>query len=279
VKIITPAKVNLSLKVRSLDESGYHPLLSIVQAIEPVDSLTVEMGDEDLLEIEGIRLPVDDDNLIWRALRAAVPGRKKGLHIKLTKEIPTAAGLGGGSSDAAAALLVASQMFGFEYQRDIAASVGADVPFFRTGGLARMEGYGEILTPLDAAVGFHLGLLVPPFDLSTPAVYGAWDGLDFPETLQVAGSDLPPSLRQYGPLTNDLYPAALVLAPQLDDWRSELAHRWNRPVLMSGSGPSLFAFFGSSDEAAEAIDVVPAGSRFAGAVAPLGHGATVVADG
>jgi 4-diphosphocytidyl-2-C-methyl-D-erythritol kinase len=279
VKITTPAKVNLSLRVRWPDETGYHPLLSIVQAIEPVDSLTFEMADEDRLEIEGIRLPVDDDNLIWRALRAAVPGRKKGLHIKLIKEIPTAAGLGGGSSDAAAALLAASKLFGFEYQRDVAASVGADVPFFRTGGLARMEGYGELLTPLDAAAGFYLGLVVPPFDLSTPAVYRAWDRLDFPETMQVAVSDLPPSLRKYGPLTNDLYPAALVIAPQLDDWRSELAHRWNRPVLMSGSGPSLFAFFGSPDEAVEAIDVVPPGSRFAGAVSPLGHGATVVADG
>lgn len=279
MKIVTPAKVNLSLRVRRPDESGYHPLLSIVQAIEPVDFLTLETADEDRLEIEGIRLPVDDDNLIWRALRAAVPGRTMRLHIKLIKEIPTAAGLGGGSSDAAAALLAASEMFGFEYQRDVAAGVGADVPFFRTGGLARMEGYGELLTPLDAAAGFHLALVVPPFDLSTPAVYGAWDGLDYPETLQVTGSDLPPSLRRYGPLTNDLYPAALVLAPQLDDWRSELAHRWNRPVLMSGSGPSLFAFFGSSGEANEAIDVVPPGSRFAGAVAPLGHGARVVADG
>lgn len=279
MKFETPAKVNLSLRVSSRAESGYHPLLSIVQAIEPLDTLFVEPADDDLLEIKGTRLPVDDDNLVWRAVRAAVPDRSRGLHIRLVKEIPTAAGLGGGSSDAAAALLAMAALFTVQDPAALAAVIGADVPFFLAGGLARMEGYGEILTALTPAGGYHLALVVPAFDLSTPAVYDTWDQLEQPRGFMVAGSDLPPSLRPLGPFVNDLYSAAVALAPQLDDWRAELAGRWSRPVLMSGSGPSLFGFFGSEEEAREAVDLVPPGSRFAGAAAPLSHGARLVNGG
>lgn len=279
MKVETPAKVNLSLRVRGRDESGYHPLLSIVQAIEPFDTLFFDVVDDDRLEIEGIRLPVEDDNLVWRAVRAAVPERSRGLDVRLIKEIPTAAGLGGGSSDAAGTLLAVEALFGLEHQPAIAAGIGADVPFFRTGGLARMEGYGEIISPLAAAAGYHLALVVPPFDLSTPAVYGAWDRLENANGYEVGGSALPPSLRHLGAFVNDLYPAALSLVPQLDDWRAELATRWSRPVLMSGSGPSLFAFFESAEEAQEGVDLVPAGSRFARVVAPVAYGARLLNDG
>jgi len=279
MKIETPAKINLSLRVRRADSTGYHPLLSIVQAIEPMDTLFVELADDDRLEIEGIRLPVDDDNLIWKAVRAVRPERRRGLHFRLIKEIPTAAGLGGGSSDAAAALLAMRTLFDVQDDRSVIAGIGADVPFFQNGGLARMEGYGEMLTALPPVTGYHLALVVPPFDLSTPAVYRAWDDLGHPAGFSVAGTDLPPPLRSLGPLVNDLYPAAVDLAPRLDEWRAELALRWGRPVMMSGSGPSLFAFFGSEEEADEAVDLVPAGSRFARAVAPIGHGARLLDDG
>lgn len=279
MNLSTPAKINLSLRVRERDATGYHPLLSLVQAVEPLDLLSVDLADEDLLSVEGSALPADEDNLVWKAVRAAVPERKRGLQFRLKKQIPVAAGLGGGSSDAAAALLAVETIFGSEYSLTVAAGIGADVPFFRIGGLAEMQGYGEKLTPKTAARGFHLALVVPPFDLSTPAVYNAWDRLESPIEYEAAGSDLPPSLRSLGPFMNDLYPAALTLAPQLDDWRAELEHRWGRPVLMSGSGPSLFSFFGSRTEAADAIAVAPVGSRFADAVAPVHHGSRIVHDG
>ena len=194
MRIETPAKVNLSLRVRSPDETGYHPLLSLVQAIEPMDVLEVETADDDILDIVGIRLPVEDDNLIWKTVRAAMPERHRGLKVLLDKQIPTAAGLGGGSSDASAALLAMEVLFGVEYSPLIAAGVGADVPYFRSGGLVRMEGYGEVLTSLDQAGGYWLGLVVPPFDLSTPRVYGEWDRLDQPTGFAVGGTDLPLSL-------------------------------------------------------------------------------------
>ncbi len=278
MRIVAPAKVNLSLRIRGRDPNGYHPLLSLVQAVEPFDILDFELAADDDLQIEGIRMPAGDDNLIWKALRASVPDRRRGLHVRLVKEIPTAAGLGGGSSDAAAALLAAGRLFGASWSPETASSVGADVPFFRTGGLARMEGYGEVLTLLGPADGYHLVLVVPPFDLATPAVYAAWDDLDGPSSFEIGGTDLPPALRPHGPLTNHLYPAAVSLSPTLDDWRAELAGRWSRPVLMSGSGPSLFAFFGSPDEAVEAADLIPAGARFGRPVGPIDHGVKVVED-
>jgi 4-diphosphocytidyl-2-C-methyl-D-erythritol kinase len=279
VKIETPAKVNLSLRVHSIDATGYHPLSSLVQAIEPFDSLSAELAPEDSLDVEGVRVPDGDENLVWQAVRAALPERNRGVHVKLTKRIPTAAGLGGGSSDAAAALLAVEQLFGVGLDPSLAAGVGADVPFFLTGGLATMEGYGELITPLGGEAGFHLALVVPPFDLPTPTVYGLWDRLGEPSGFDVAGLDLPPSLRSAGPLANDLYPAAIALAPDLDDWRAELASRWGRPVLMSGSGPSLFAFFSAEEEAREAQGLTPAGSRYSSAVASVDHGARLVDDG
>ncbi len=278
MRVVAPAKVNLSLRIRARDPNGLHPLLSLVQAVEPLDILDFELADQDRLRIEGIRLPVEEGNLVWKALRTAVPDRRRGLDVRLVKEIPTAAGLGGGSSDAAAALLAAEHLFGAPFRREVAAAVGADVPFFGAGGLARMEGYGELLTPLEQASDYCLVLVVPPFDLATASVYEAWDRLAGPSGYEVGGSDLPPSLRQYGPLINDLYPAAVSLAPALDDWRAELAGRWSRPVMMSGSGPSLFAFFGSRDEAVEAADLIPAGARFGRPVGPVDHGARVVED-
>ncbi len=94
----------------------------------------------------------------------------------------------------------------------------------------------------------------------------------------MSGGDLPPSLRAYAPLVNDLFPAARSLQPELDDWRAELSTSWDRQVLMSGSGPSLFSFFADEEETSEALSLVPAAARSAFAAAPIGSGATVDAQ-
>lgn len=279
MRIETPAKVNLSLRVRPPDQSGYHPLHSLVQTIDPLDELVFEVAAEDHLTITGIRMPAQPDNLIWRALRIAAPDRTVRLSISLNKRIPSAAGLGGGSSDAAAALLAAEKILGVPYSVDTAAAIGADVPLFRSGGLVLMEGYGEKLSSLTATADYTLALVVPPFDLGTPAVYAEWDRLGEPAGSLLEGADLPPSLRGFGGLVNDLYPAAVSLAPELDDWRSELERRWGAPVFMSGSGPSLFGLFGSVEEATEAAALSPPGSRFNEAVTPLGHGTRLIDAG
>ncbi|MEX0666799.1 MAG: 4-(cytidine 5'-diphospho)-2-C-methyl-D-erythritol kinase, partial [Acidimicrobiia bacterium] len=130
-----PAKVNLSLEVRSPEGEGRHPIRSLVQAIEWCDLLEVEEADEDHLEIDGADLPDDGENPDWKAitaLRQRIGEDRPRLHIKLTKAIPVAAGLGGGSSDAAASMLALATLRKSpkDMVAEVAPTVGADVPFF-----------------------------------------------------------------------------------------------------------------------------------------------------
>jgi 4-diphosphocytidyl-2-C-methyl-D-erythritol kinase len=160
----------------------------------------------------------------------------------------------------------------------VAPLVGADVPFFMMGGTAWMEGYGEKLSPVRIRPTYSVVVVVPPFELVTAEVYGAWDRLEQPTGVEVSTRRLPPDLRDLGPIRNDLTPAATTLAPELSDWMADLSDTFDRPVLMTGSGPALFAFFADEDEADSAVDSAPATARAAVAarprlrgVAPVGH--------
>lgn len=195
---------------------------------------------------------------------AAWPAPPNRSH-SLDKTIPIAAGLAGGSADAAAALAMAGEYFGVDTEtlHKLAPQLGSDVPFCLTGGTARVSGHGEKVESLDPLTGFALAIVVPPVEISTPAAFRQWDKMGEPAGLRVSRNELPPVLRAEGDLVNDLYPAAAVLAPHLDDWRAELESKWGRSVMLSGSGPSLYAFFVDHDEATDAIGSIPEGSRFA----------------
>jgi 4-diphosphocytidyl-2-C-methyl-D-erythritol kinase len=277
-----PAKVNLSLEIRSPEGDGMHPLRSMVQAIEWCDLLDVEEGDEDHLEIDGADLPDDGENLVWKAvtaLRRKLGQERPSLHIKLTKAIAVAAGLGGGSSDAAASMLAlaAIRKASVDLVSETAPAVGADVPFFLVGGTAWIEGYGEQITKarIDTE-SWALAIAVPDFELRTADVYQAWDRLEEPIGPALEGRALPPSLREHGPFRNDLTPAAMSLRPELGDWMAEVADTWERPVAMSGSGPSLFAFFADNDEAESAVKALSRSVRASRAARPRRTGAVRV---
>lgn len=277
-----PAKVNLSLEVRTPERDGMHPLRSMVQAIEWCDLLDVEEGDEDHLEIEGADLPDDGENLVWKAvtaLRQKLGQDRPSLHIKLTKAIAVAAGLGGGSSDAAASLLAlaAIRKASVDLVSEVAPTVGADVPFFLVGGTALIEGYGERITKarIDTE-SWALAIAVPDFELRTADVYQSWDRLEEPIGPTLDGRALPPSLREHGPFRNDLTLAAMALRPELGDWIAEVADTWERPVAMSGSGPSLFAFFADVDEAESAVKALSRSVRAGRAARPRRTGAVRV---
>lgn len=274
-----PAKVNLSLEIRSPGGDGLHPLRSMVQAIEWCDLLDVEEDDEDHLEIEGADLPDGGENLVWKAvtaLRHKLDQDGPNLRIKLTKSIAIAAGLGGGSSDAAAAMLALAAMrkASPDLVTEVAPSVGSDVPFFLVGGTAWIEGYGERVTEarIDTE-SWALAIAVPDFELRTADVYQAWDRMEEPRGPALEGRALPPSLREHGPFRNDLTPAAKALRPELGDWMAEVADTWERPLAMSGSGPSLFAFFADIDEAESAVKALSSSARASRAVRPRRAGA------
>lgn len=277
-----PAKLNLDLRIARPDASGMHPLRSVVQAIEWCDLLTLEPGDDDALHITGPASDADlseGDNLVWKAVAALGVGSRPRLDVQLDKHIAVAAGLGGGSSDAAATLVAVADLLHLPGDTVEAAArqVGSDVPFFLTGGTALMEGYGGNVTPLSALAGFAVAVVVPDFELATPAVYRAWDDLDAPTGPEFPATALPPELRAEGPFRNDLLPAALALRPELADWMADLADSWGRPVMMSGSGPSCFGYFLDEDEAAEALEEVR--GRRAGAAVPLRPRGVGVRDG
>jgi 4-diphosphocytidyl-2-C-methyl-D-erythritol kinase len=253
-----PAKLNLSLLVRPPRDNGHHPLVSSVQTIEWCDRLEIQLG-EGHDEVE----PDIEDNLITRALAsarefAAVPPLKIDLH----KEIPMGAGLGGGSSDAAATLVATSDL-GEVAETDLlgaASRVGADVPLFLTGGTLMMSGIGEVVESVRPAGGFAVAVVVPDFRLSTKDVYQNWDRLEGPEGDPVEDGELPPSLRGRMPMRNDLLPAALDLEPRLGDFIADVKSVWGTAVCLTGSGSACFGYFATVAAAADAASAVAAGS-------------------
>lgn len=271
-----PAKINLTLRVSAVGRSGYHPIESIVQAVGWTDSLRIKEADDDHLIVKGADLPTDRQNLVWKAVDALALDRRPPLEVTLDKSIPEAAGLGGGSSNAACMIAALAGHFGITTadQVEAAAMVGADVAFFLAGGTALMTGAGSTLEPVDPYPGFVLVVAVPDFPISTGEVYRRWDELGEPAGKPARDGALPPSLRGLD-IINDLTPAAADLEPRMGDVLTELAEVWGRPVMMSGSGSSAFACFADMDEAADAATEV-SGFRDVRAVRQIGHGVQAV---
>jgi len=213
--LLAPAKLTLSLRVVGVRADGYHLLDAEMVSLDLADELTFAPGDG--LSVSGLRpdeVPLGDDNLVRRAL--VTVGRS--AHVTLAKRIPLGGGLGGGSSNAAAVLRWA----GVD-DVGIATKLGADVPFCLHGGRARVEGTGEVLTPLPFEPRV-LTLLMPPFGCSTPAVYQAWDDLGGP----------------VGAGPNDLEAAALRVEPRLAEWRDKLGEATGEVPVLAGSGSTWF---------------------------------------
>ena len=190
-----PAKINLTLDVGLHRDDGYHEIRSVMQTIALHDTLAAALMPARpgiFLEVGGEEsggVPADETNLVHKAAvrlqkiaaaRGQVPGNESGLHLRLRKRIPPQAGLGGGSSDAAAALLAVNTLLGLALTpgrlREIGAALGADVPFFLTGGTALAEGLGEKITPLPPLTpDWPLVVVKPDSGVSTAAAYAALD--------------------------------------------------------------------------------------------------------
>lgn len=266
MKLLAPAKLNLNLVVTSRDTSGLHPLRSVVQTVDIVDVLHVDTADEDQLVVHGDPgIPVDQDNLVLKAVeQLRVSLRVPPIAFELEKRIPAGAGLGGGSSDAAAALVACCEIagVGMDAARSVAPAVGADVSFLLVGGTAEMSGYGEKIEPMETLQGFTVAIVVPDLYLATPDVYQRWDALGEPVGFEVPDRLLPPPLRNRFPIRNDLYRAAVAVEPSLGDFVSDVAKMWDSVVMMTGSGSACFGFFADVEEAQEAAASVP-GTRAA----------------
>ena len=214
--LICPAKLTLSLRVNSRRADGYHLIDAEMVSVDLCDEIVISDGSG--LKIRssdsGFEVPKNENNLVNRALDLL--GRT--AEVTIDKRIPSGAGLGGGSSNAAAVLRWA----GF---RDpvAAASLGADVAFCLLGGRARVQGIGEILQPLPH-LEREITLLIPPIGVSTEDVYQAWDDLGSP----------------VGDHGNDLEPAALIVEPELGEWRDALSEATGKRARLAGSGGTWF---------------------------------------
>lgn len=238
-----PAKLNLTLRVLGRRDDGFHEIDSLMVALPGLhDRLEVRPVTEDRFECSDPDLPTDGSNLVLRARDAfrEATGIRDGLSIRLEKRIPHGAGLGGGSSDAAATLRALDRCFGeplgAESLADLAAGIGSDVPFFLGGPAARVRGRGEKIEPA-AAPGGRVLLLKPAFGVSTPDAYGGWrDAAEIP--------GIPYAAQQLGrlELLNDLERPVFAKFRFLAEVKLWLLQRPEvEGALMSGSGSTMFA--------------------------------------
>jgi 4-diphosphocytidyl-2-C-methyl-D-erythritol kinase len=276
VKALAFAKVNLALAVYPRSADGFHPLRGIFQSVSLKDDVSIEPASEDSIAIEGGDAPGDESNLAWKAIDAVRRSARvpSPVALGINKRIPMGAGLGGGSADAAAALGLMAGRYGLDNDgtAELAESLGADVPFSLIGGTKLVEGRGERLSPYDPLGDFALGIVVPPFALSTPAVFQEWDRIECPVGDVMEDRYLPPALRGGLPIRNDLLPAAISLDPRIGEWRAEIALKWGTGLAMTGSGTALFAFFATLEEAQSAVDGIDIPTRATEAVEPVAVG-------
>ncbi|MDA0988169.1 MAG: 4-(cytidine 5'-diphospho)-2-C-methyl-D-erythritol kinase [Chloroflexi bacterium] len=253
------AKVNLTLEVLGKRDDGYHQIVSVMQTIDLSDELSFVPSSEIILRSSLLSLETPD-NLVLRAasLLKERTGYSGGADIFLKKNIPVAAGLGGGSSDAAVTLKTLCQLWDLNLEdkelRLIAASLGSDVPFFLLGGTAMAEGRGEEVHELPAMDTTHMVLLAPPVEMpdKTATMYGRLIPEDY--TKGEASSRLRDLLQKgKGPKTDSLFnvfeSVAFDLFPPLEVYRCAMLDAGASWVHLTGSGPALYTFSDSKQDA------------------------------
>lgn len=259
VVVWAPAKINLFLEILGKRPDGYHEIATLMAAIRLYDTLVFkeDRGGEIHLDCNQSKLSTGPDNLIVRAadLLREHTGCKRGANIRLVKRIPMAAGLAGGSTDAAAALAGLNELWGLGLDQhqlaNLGARLGSDVPFFFEGPIAWCTGRGEVVTPLQGKKTLDLVLLCPPFGLATRDVYkevtvptNPRNGEDVRRAVE--DGDIEAIGRN---LFNRLEEPAERLCPELIRLRKRLVDLTPAGVLMSGSGSTLFALCRNRAEA------------------------------
>ncbi|HYA41158.1 MAG TPA: 4-(cytidine 5'-diphospho)-2-C-methyl-D-erythritol kinase [Syntrophobacteraceae bacterium] len=254
-----PAKINLWLEVIGKRKDGYHDISSLMLPISVFDIMSIEVrpGDETIsIGCDTPEIPCDERNLAWRAAEVYVKNRgiKAGIHIDLKKNIPSGAGLGGGSSDAAGVLVALNSFFenalGPVDLERLAVSLGADVPFFLYSRPALATGIGEKLQFVEMAACCPLLLIKPPVIVPTVWVY---QSLKLTKALaQITLNGLGEGLRQLGDLVqNDLESVTMPRYPVIAELKDWLIAHGALAASMSGSGPTVFGIFDTQPAAKE----------------------------
>jgi len=266
----TPAKINLGLHIHKKREDGFHELETILQMVTWFDELQLE-GTSEKVELfcDTPEIPNDETNLVVKAARLLqkhFPGSCAGVNITLKKSIPSGAGLGGGSGNAAGVLLALNHLWDLKISREnliaISAELGSDVPFFLMSPCAIGTGKGEILEPINNPINLYILMIYPNLPLSTPWVYGnlKLKLTKHKNNISILANFLMRSeFAQLGAaLYNDLEPVVFKRYPEILEIKNELLRSGAGGALLSGSGSTVFGIFDKPDLAKKAL------ARFAG---------------
>ena len=273
-KLVTRAhaKVNLDLRVLGTRPDGFHELRTVFQAIELHDTLiSTERPGPFTVKCRMPGVPLDQGNLVWQAaagLWTALgrPGAPRDAIVTIDKKIPMQAGLGGGSADAAAALLALARLWGgapLTLLREVGSSIGADVSFFLSGGTALGLGLGEEIYPLVDLPPHWIVIVHPPFGVSTAEAYAWYDddrsaGLKETRELQILPVPWPTRAAQ---MINDLEPPVVRRHPEITGLKTALREAGAVASAMSGSGSAVFGLFRSRAAAARAVKPLAKGGN------------------
>jgi 4-diphosphocytidyl-2-C-methyl-D-erythritol kinase len=259
------AKVNLDLRVLGTRADGYHELRTVFQSIALTDTITcTARRGKFAIACRAPGVPLDEDNLVWQAAAMlwkalGFGGKVRDVAVRIDKSIPMQAGLGGGSSDAAAVLVALGRLWAgrppVSHLRELGAQLGADVAFFLTGGTALGLGAGEEIYPLVDLPPHWIVLAIPSFGVSTREAYGWYDeeraaGYASARERQVLPIPWPSRAAQ---MINDLEPPVARRHPEIPEMKSALREAGAIAAAMSGSGSAVFGLFRDRREAAFAV--------------------------
>lgn len=263
------AKINWNLRVLGRRDDGYHEIDTVLQSIDLHDTITFERTDDNTIRLwcDDRFVPTDQTNLVWRAAAALREGYavESGVNIRLVKRIPSEAGLGGGSSDAAATLIALADFWGLTTSVNevlqIAQSLGSDVPFFCYGGTARATGRGNVIEPLGDAAERHLLVIKPNASVSTAKAYEA---LHSPA---LTSSEAKPILSRsqasddsasfdLNALHNDFETAIFQLEPEIERAKNALLKSGAGAAMLCGSGSAVVGIFEKQDAQERAIQAI-----------------------
>ncbi len=265
ISVLSPAKINLILKILGKRADGYHELYTLMQPVSLFDKISIETDDGDgiFLECPNSNIPSDSSNLAFRAASLFLKKTdiKSSISIKIEKSIPVGAGLGGGSSNAATVLISLNTLLkaglGDEELKDMAAEIGSDVPFFIMKSAAIGTGRGEVLRGLKVPSLYYV-LINPGFSVSTRWVYDNLDLTNRPENNILFHSDrlFESAKTLVDNLTNDLEAVTMRKFPEIMRLKGLLLESGAMGALMSGSGPTVFGLFTEEERARGAFNLL-----------------------
>lgn len=273
LNLLCAAKINLSLDVTGKRQDGYHTLDSIFQTVSVYDKLEISLTEQEhiILECSRPEIPCNEKNIAFQAAEAFLKesGIQTGVQIKLEKHIPSGAGMGGGSADAAGVLyglnLLTEKHYSNQKLREIGLTLGADVPFLLLGGTAHAEGIGEILTPLRPLPELPLVIVKGTESISTPEAYRAIDSLQTPEhpdTKSLLNAVNKQDIWLLCQSCKNLFESA-VNCPEVVQAKQALKELGAECAVMTGSGSAVFGIFKNQETAKACAEVLKEKFAFA----------------